>query len=115
VKYGDGGVDIEPLAHLYKTQVFNLARYLSLPREVIERTPSPDTYSFPVSDQDIYFCMPYEILDYIIYAHEHDIPKNEVAHALNLATEQIERAIRDIAHKRDTTKTMRELPPSTKF
>ena len=31
VKYGDGGADIMPIAHLYKTQVYQLARYLECP------------------------------------------------------------------------------------
>lgn len=45
VKYGDGGVDIQPIAHLYKTQVYQLARYLEVPKEIQERTPTTDTYS----------------------------------------------------------------------
>ena len=46
VKYGDGGVDIEPLAHLYKTQVYQLSRHLGVIQEIIDRPPSPDTFSF---------------------------------------------------------------------
>ncbi len=110
VKYGDGGVDIEPLTHLYKRQVFDLARHLNVPRVIIDRTPSPDTYSFPVSDQDFYFCMPYEILDYIIYASEHDVDHGEVAAALGLTSEQVGRAVREINRKREATRLLRELP-----
>jgi len=46
VKYGDGGVDIEPLAHLYKHQVYQLADVLHVPDEIISRLPSPDTFSW---------------------------------------------------------------------
>ncbi len=58
VKYGDGGVDIEPLVPLYKDQVFQLGRHLGVPQEIIDRTPSPDTYSFVVSDKEFYFSHP---------------------------------------------------------
>ena len=115
VKYGDGGVDIEPLAHLYKRQVYDLARHLGVPREILERTPSPDTYSFPVSDEDFYFCMPYEILDYIIYTAEHGVPYGEAARALGLEPEQVARAVKEITRKRESTKMLRELPPSPVF
>ena len=39
-KYGDGGVDIEPLANLLKSQVRELAIYLGVPGEIIEKPPS---------------------------------------------------------------------------
>ena len=115
VKYGDGGVDIEPLTYLYKAQVFALGAHLGVPREVLERTPSPDTYSFPVSDADFYFCMPYTILDYVIYGVEHGVPHAEIAAALGLAPEQVARAAREFAKKRDATKPLREPTPAPKL
>ena len=42
VKYGDDSVDFEPLAHLYKTQVYALAKELGIPNEIIEKKASPD-------------------------------------------------------------------------
>ncbi|MBZ4687996.1 MAG: synthase [Clostridiales bacterium] len=39
-KYGDGGVDIEPIGHLFKTQVYELAEHLGIPKGIIERTPT---------------------------------------------------------------------------
>lgn len=115
VKYGDGGVDIEPLAYLYKAQVFALGLHLGVPDAVLKRTPSPDTYSFPVSDQDFYFCMPYEILDYIIYGVEHGVPHGEIAAALGLTSEQVARAARDLVRKREATVMLREMAPSLEF
>jgi len=112
VKFGDGGVDIEPLTDMYKTQVFRLGEYLGVPKEILERTPSPDTYSLPVSDQDFYFCMPYDTVDLILYAMKNGVPKEKAAGTLGLSIEQIERAWRDLERKEEATRTLRELPPS---
>jgi NAD+ synthase len=112
VKYGDGGVDIEPLAPLYKDQVFQLGRYLGVPQEIIDRTPSPDTYSYVVSDQEFYFCMPYDMIDLILFAMEHRVPKAEAAKSLGVTMDQLERAWRDIERKREATEPLRHLPPT---
>jgi NAD+ synthase len=111
VKYGDGGVDIEPLTPLYKNQVYQLGRYLGVPEEILSRTPSPDTYSFEVSDKDFYFCLPYDTVDMILYAQEHSISKEETAGALGLEMEQIERAWKDLERKQLATKHLRDTPP----
>jgi NAD+ synthase len=112
VKYGDGGVDIEPLAPLYKDQVFQLARHLGVPKEIIDRTPSPDTYSYAVSDQEFYFCMPYDMIDLILYAMEHGVSKEKAAEALGVTLSQLDRAWRDIERKREATEPLRHLPPT---
>jgi len=112
VKFGDGGVDVEPLTNLYKSQVFKLGDYLGVPREVMERTPSPDTYSLPVSDEDFYFCMPYDIVDMILYALLNNIPKEETARALGLTEDQVDRAWKDFERKKNATKMLRSMPPA---
>jgi NAD+ synthase len=115
VKFGDGGVDIEPIANLYKKQVYDLGRHLGVIEEILMRTPSPDTYSYAVSDEDFYFCMPYDKLDYILYGVENNVPKEKVATALGLTVEQIERAWKDLVRKREATRHLRELPPTAEF
>jgi NAD+ synthase len=110
VKYGDGGVDIEPILHLYKMQVYQLAEYLKITREIIEVSPSPDTYSFPVTDEEMYFRIPYNILDLLLYAWEHQVPISEVSTTMNLTEDQIRTAFRDITSKYNATKNLR-LPP----
>jgi NAD+ synthase len=112
VKYGDGGVDIEPLAPLYKDQVYQLARHLNVTQEIIDRTPSPDTYSFVVSDAEFYFCMSYDLLDLILYAMDHDVPQSEVASAAGLRPEQVERAWKSLVRKRAASEHLRVLPPT---
>ncbi len=112
VKFGDGGVDIEPLTNLYKAQVFKLGEYLGVPKEIIERTPSPDTYSLPVSDKDFYFCMSYDMADMILYALRNGISQEETAESLGLTPEQVARAWKDYERKEEATAMLRSLPPA---
>lgn len=112
VKYGDGGVDIEPIAHLYKTQVYQLSEYLGIIKEIIERTPSPDTFSFQVSDEEFYFRIPYEKLDLLLYAWENNVAITEVCKVMGLTEEQVKRAFRDFKAKYNASKHLRQLPPT---
>jgi NAD+ synthase len=108
VKHGDGGVDIEPIVHLYKTQVYQLAQYFKVMDEIIKRAPSPDTFSFTVSDEEMYFRMSFEMLDPLLYAWENDIDIKEVCQSLTLQQEQIERAFRDFRSKYNATEHLRQ-------
>ena len=112
VKFGDGGVDIEPIAHLYKTQVYELAKSLGVIDEIIRRPPSPDTYSLPVTDKEFYFCLDYELLDLLMYAYENDVPMDQITSFLKLKREQIERVFKDFKAKERATWHLREMPPS---
>ena len=112
VKHGDGGVDIEPLSHLYKAQVYQLSEHLGVIREIIERPPSPDTWSFEVNDEEFYFRIPYAKLDPLLYAWEHDVPVGRVCEVMDLTQEQVDRAFRDFTAKYRATKHLRQLPPT---
>jgi len=112
VKYGDGGVDIEPLAHLYKNQVFQLAEHLGVIKEIIQRAPCPDTYSAPVTDEEWYFRIPFEQLDFLLYAWEHKVDITEVCAVMDLTPEQVTRVLRDFTSKHNTTKHLSQMPPT---
>ena len=112
VKFGDGGVDLEPIAHLYKTQVYQLAKFLDIPEEIIKRVPSPDTFSAVVSDQEFFFCMPYDLLDLLLYAQENKVPLSKVSQVLNLSEEQITRAYRDFDQKRKASAHLNQNAPN---
>lgn len=111
VKYGDGGVDIEPISHLYKMQVYDLANEFEIPAGIIDRLPSPDTYSLAVSDQEFFFCIPYDVLDLLLYAWENNISIEQLSLDMNLSLEQIKRAFRDFESKKNSSWHLRELPP----
>ncbi|HXJ71878.1 MAG TPA: NAD(+) synthase, partial [Candidatus Dormibacteraeota bacterium] len=62
VKYGDAGVDIKAIGHLYKTQVFQLAEYLQIPKAIRERPPTSDTYSAACTQQEFFFRLPFDLM-----------------------------------------------------
>jgi len=108
-KYGDGGTDIEPLSYLYKNQIYQISEFLNVIPEIIERQPSPDTFSLPVTDQEFFFRIPFDKLDHLLYAWEYDIPIGEVATVLNLSEEAVQRAYKDFTSKNRATQHLREM------
>jgi len=112
VKYGDGGVDIEPLAHLYKNQVFQLVEHLGVIKEIIQRSPCPDTYSAPVTDEEWYFRIPYKQLDLLLYAWDNKVDILKICKVMDLTKEQVKRVFRDFSSKFNATKHLRQLPPT---
>jgi len=113
-KYGDGGTDIEPFTHLYKNQIYQLSDYLEIIPEIIDRQPSPDTFSLPVSDQEFFFRISFDKLDYLLYAWEHEVPTNEAAKVLDLSEDAVGRAYNDFASKYRATAHLREVPKTLK-
>ena len=104
VKQGDGAADLKPIAHLYKTQVYELAAYLGLPERIRRRPPTTDTYSLPQGQDEFYFNLSYDKLDLCLYGKNHAVPAAEVAAAAGLTAAQVERAYDDIDMKRSTTR-----------
>lgn len=110
VKYGDGGADIQPIQHLYKTQVYQLAHHLGVTQEIIDRTPTTDTYTAECSQEEFYFRLPFEQMDLIWYGLDHEIAAAEVAAALQISEQQVENVYRDLAQKSRTTEYLRTRP-----
>ena len=110
VKLGDGSADFKPIAHLYKTQVYQLAKFLGIPEEVRSRPPTTDTFSMPQTQEEFYFALPYDRMDLCLYAANHGVSAAEVAQALGLTEAQVERVYRDIAAKRRATRYLHEPP-----
>lgn len=103
VKLGDGAADIKPIAHLYKTQVYQLAHFLDVPYEIRKRTPITDTYSMPQTQEEFFFSLPYNQMDLCLYAKNNGIACSDVATAAGLTVEQVERVYQDIEAKRNST------------
>ena len=107
VKYGDGGADVNPIGHLYKSQVFQLGTYLDLPEEIQGRTPTTDTYPGGSSQEEFFYRLPFRILDTIWLGYNRGLPNEAIARALDLSQEQVERVIADIARKVKATAYLR--------
>lgn len=103
VKLGDGSADVKPIASLYKSQVYALARHLGVIDEILQREPTTDTYSLDQSQEDFYFSVHYSVLDKILWAKNHDVDTEEVASVLGLTADQVDRVYADIDQKRRST------------
>ena len=110
VKYGDGGVDIKAIGHLFKTQVYQLAEYLGVPEEIRRRTPTTDTYGAPCNQQEFFFRLPFETMDLLWFAQEHNVPLAEVAQVMGLTEVQVRRAFDDFTRKLRGTEYLRLAP-----
>ena len=111
VKYGDGGVDLEPLADCYKTQIYALAKHLRVNEEIIKRPPSADTWSHYTTDEEFYWRMPMHIMDQLLYAQEHKLPLEVTEKNTGLPRDTIEKAWRHFDRVKDTTEYIRAAPP----
>ncbi|NRD24218.1 NAD(+) synthase [Winogradskyella litoriviva] len=110
VKYGDGGADVMPIGHLYKTQVYQIAKYIGIPQEIIDRTPTTDTYTAEQTQEDFFYQMPFESMDLIWYGWENDYPADEVGKVMGRTTKDIENIYRNFERKRKTTAYLRMRP-----
>jgi NAD+ synthase len=100
VKNGDGSADVKPIAHLYKTQVYQLAEHMGVPAVIRERPPTTDTYALEQSQEEFYFSVPFDKLDLCLYAVHEGLPVEAAAAATGLDAEIVERVFKDIERKR---------------
>jgi NAD+ synthase len=100
VKNGDGAADFKPIAHLYKSQVYQLAAYLGVPEEIQRRPPTTDTYSLEQSQEEFYFTLPLEKMDLCLYGKDHGIPPADLVSAAGMEADLVERVYNMIESKR---------------
>ena len=110
VKLGDGAADVKPIAHLYKTQVYQMAEFLGVPEEICKRPPTTDTYSMQQSQEEFYFSVPYDKMDICLYGKNHGVSPGDVAAAADMTAEQVGRVYHDIDAKRRATRYMHTPP-----
>ncbi len=106
VKYGDSAADIAPISRLYKTQVRQLAEHLDLPRQIIDKAPSPDL--LPGITDEYVLGLTYDVLDSILIRLEAGQERAAIAASLSVPRKQVEyvaELMRRSAH-------MREMPPA---
>ncbi len=104
VKNGDGSADLKPIAHLYKTQVYALARHFGLPEVICNAVPSTDTYSLEQGQDEFYFALPYQQMDVALWCYSNNKPASALAEYLEIPVGQAELIYRDIERKRRATR-----------
>ena len=110
VKYGDGGVDMQPLRSLFKTQIYEIAKHLGVPQEIIDRPPTTDTYSADATQEEFFYRLPFDMLDGIWNAWEKGQSPEEIAATFDLKSEQVNNVVSDIIDKKRTTEYLRLAP-----
>ncbi|MCO5732572.1 NAD(+) synthase [Rhizobium sp. SSA_523] len=110
VKNGDGAADFKPIAHLYKSQVYQLAEALGVPEEICRRPPTTDTWSLPQGQDEYYFSLPYREMDLCLYALDHSVAAEEAAEATGLTPAQVEAVWKNIHAKRKVAHYLHAAP-----
>ena len=110
VKQGDGAADFKPIAHLYKSQVYQLAAHLGIPDAIQTRRPTTDTYPLEQSQEEFYFGLSLEQTDLCVYARDHGVPPEAVGEATGLTSEQVLGAFRMIDRKREVARYLHSAP-----
>jgi NAD+ synthase len=110
VKNGDGSADLKPLAHLYKTQVYQLAAFLRIPEAIRKRPPTADTYSLAQTQEEFYFSASHETLDICLFGLDHDLAPNDVAVQAGVSLNEVERVYAEIQSKRRATAHLKAAP-----
>jgi NAD+ synthase len=104
VKGGDGLADVKPIAHLYKTQVYALARALGLPEAIASRAPTTETFSLPQTQEEFYFGHPYERMDLLVWGRDGGVAPDALAPQVGLDTAEVEAAYWEIDRRRVATR-----------
>jgi NAD+ synthase len=107
VKYGDGGADIKPISHLFKTQIYQLAEYLNIPAEIRSRIPTTDTYSAEQTQEEFFFKKPFDVLDRVWFGVENGFSSKEISDVLEISFEEVEEIMKDIIRKKNNTEYLR--------
>jgi NAD+ synthase len=110
VKYGDGGADVMPIGNLYKTQVYQVAKYLGVPQGIIDRTPTTDTYSAEQTQEEFFYQLPYGLMDIYWYGFENGYSPEEVGAVMSETPERVAALYNNFERKRKTTDYLRAEP-----
>jgi NAD+ synthase len=100
-KYGDGGVDLMPLADLYKCQIRQLAEFMEVPDNIIKKTPTAGLW--PGQSDEGELGASYDLIDLILYGNELGYSSSDIAEKLNVNFSLVNRILSRVErseHKR---------------
>ncbi len=110
VKHGDGAADLMPISNLYKSQVYQIGEYLGIPGEIMQRTPTTDTYTAEQTQEDFFFQLPFEELDLYWFGFENGYSPEEVGKLMNESAKNVEAIFRNFKRKIQSTEYLRMSP-----
>jgi NAD+ synthase len=110
VKLGDGSADVKPIAHLYKTQVYAMARHLGLPQAITSTTPTTDTFSLAQGQDEFYFGLPYPQMDLVLWHVNAGLGAAQLAGELGCDVAAAEAHMQSVLAKRRTTAYLHASP-----
>ena len=98
-KHGDGACDIEPIGDLYKTNVYELSKYLDIPQEIIDKPPRAGLWINQTDEDEL--GMSYDLIDQILYLYsEKDNNHTEIAEKLDIPIEDVDMIINKVTMNR---------------
>ncbi|MDI6699006.1 MAG: NAD(+) synthase [Candidatus Saccharicenans sp.] len=110
VKLGDGAGDFKPIAHLYKSQIYQLGQYLGLPEAITGRQPTADIHPLSQGQDEFFYGLPYEQMDACLYGEKNSLPPEAVARATGLSPERVSLIYKQLAHRRAVNEYLSLLP-----
>ncbi|AAB99363.1 NH(3)-dependent NAD+ synthetase (nadE) [Methanocaldococcus jannaschii DSM 2661] len=105
-KHGDIACDIRPIGNLFKTEVKKLAKYIGVPKEIIEKPPSAGLWEGQTDEEEL--DIKYETLDTILKLYEKGKTPEEIHKETNIPLETINYVF-DLIKKNEHKRT---LPPT---
>jgi len=108
-KYGDGAVDVEPIADLYKTEVWEVGRILGVPEQIIKKSPTANLWEAQTDEGE--FGMTYAEMDDILVAIEDGSPEM----ILGVVARFGESKVRSVISRMRASEHKRHMPPSFKL
>jgi NAD+ synthase len=102
-KYGDNAADFQPLLHLYKTEVYALARQKGLPAAILDKPPSAGLWAGQTDEEDL--GLPYTEIDRALRALEtnHWVPASP-------EEERVLQRVQATQHKRSAPLSLLPVP-----
>ena len=110
VKNGDGAADFRPIAHLYRSQVCQLAAHLGVPGEILRRPRSSAGYPLEHPADESYFMLSLEGMDFCLYGFNNGMPAAAIGAAIGLDSDQVEIVYDAILAKRRAAEYLRAAP-----
>ena len=102
-KYGDGACDIEPIGGLYKNEVYELAKFINVTQEIIEKNQRAGLWNNQTDEEEI--GMSYDLIDQILYLYtEKDMKNTEIAEKLEISADDVDMIITKVIRSEHKSK-----------